>query len=216
MDIINLFFDPKSVVLFGATDRPGSVGLTTLNNLLSSQDKRKVYIVHPKHEQIMDVKCYPTLSALPEIPELAIIATGAEIVPDIVEDCGKTGIKAVIIISSGFKESGEKGQDRESKIIEYAKKYGMRIMGPNCLGTIRPSSGLNATFARKGTKPGKIAFLSQSGALGTSVLDWAVSRDIGFSAFVSLGSMLDIDFGDLIDFFIWNLWGIIWRTPGNS
>jgi acetyltransferase len=201
MDIINLFFDPKSVVLFGATDRTGSVGLTTLNNLLSSQDKRKVYIVHPKHEQIMDVKCYPTLSALPEIPELAIIATGAEIVPDIVEDCGKTGIKAVIIISSGFKESGEKGQDRESKIIEYAKKYGMRIMGPNCLGTIRPSSGLNATFARKGTKPGKIAFLSQSGALGTSVLDWAVSRDIGFSAFVSLGSMLDIDFGDLIDFF---------------
>jgi acetyltransferase len=201
MDIINLFFDPKSVVLFGATDRPGSVGLTTLNNLLSSQDKRKVYIVHPKHEQVMDVKCYPSLSALPEIPDLAIIATGAEIVPDIVEDCGKTGIKAVIIISSGFKESGEKGQDRESKIIEYAKKYGMRIMGPNCLGTIRPSSGLNATFARKGTKPGKIAFLSQSGALGTSVLDWAVSRDIGFSAFVSLGSMLDIDFGDLIDFF---------------
>ena len=201
MDIINLFFDPKSVVLFGATDRTGSVGLTTLNNLLSSQDKRKVYIVHPKHEQVMDVKCYPSLSALPEIPDLAIIATGAEIVPDIVEDCGKTGIKAVIIISSGFKESGEKGQDRESKIIEYAKKYGMRIMGPNCLGTIRPSSGLNATFARKGTKPGKIAFLSQSGALGTSVLDWAVSRDIGFSAFVSLGSMLDIDFGDLIDFF---------------
>ena len=201
MDIINLFFDPKSVVLFGATDRPGSVGLTTLNNLLSSQDKRKVYIVHPKHEQVMDVKCYPSLSALPEIPDLAIIATGAEIVPDIVEDCGKTGIKAVIIISSGFKESGEKGQDRESKIIECAKKYGMRIMGPNCLGTIRPSSGLNATFARKGTKPGKIAFLSQSGALGTSVLDWAVSRDIGFSAFVSLGSMLDIDFGDLIDFF---------------
>jgi acetyltransferase len=201
MDIINLFFDPKSVVLFGATDRTGSVGLTTLNNLLSSQDKRKVYIVHPKHEQIMDIKCYPSLSVLPEIPELAIIATGAEIVPDIVEDCGKTGIKAVIIISSGFKESGEKGQDRELKIIEYAKKYGMRIMGPNCLGTIRPGSGLNATFARKGTKPGKIAFLSQSGALGTSVLDWAVSRDIGFSAFVSLGSMLDIDFGDLIDFF---------------
>ncbi len=201
MDTINLFFDPKSVVLFGATDKPGSVGQTTLKNLLSSQDKRKVYIVHPKHEQIMDAKCYPSLSVLPEIPELAIIATGAESVPAIVEDCGKTGIKAVIIISSGFKEAGEKGQERESKIVEIAKMYGMRIMGPNCLGAIRPSSGLNATFARKGTKPGKIAFLSQSGALGTSVLDWAVSRDIGFSAFVSLGSMLDIDFGDLIDFF---------------
>ena len=201
MDTINLFFDPKNVVLFGASDKPGSVGETTLKNLLLSKDTRNVYIVHPKHEQMMDIKCYPTLSALPEVPELAVIATAAESVPDIVEECGKRGIKAVIVISSGFKEAGEKGKEREAKIVEYAKKYGMRIIGPNCLGAIRPSSGLNATFARKGTKPGKIAFLSQSGALGTSVLDWAVSRDIGFSAFVSLGSMIDIDFGDLIDFF---------------
>ncbi len=201
MDSINLFFDPKSVVLFGATDKPGSVGQTTLENLLSSQDRRKVYIVHPKHEQLMDTKCYPNLAALPELPELAIIATGAESVPDIVENCGQAGIKAVIVISSGFKEAGEKGAERAEIIIEHAKKYGMRVLGPNCLGAIRPSTGLNATFARKITKPGKIAFLSQSGALGTSVLDWAVSRDIGFSAFVSLGSMLDIDFGDLIDYF---------------
>jgi acetyltransferase len=201
MDTINLFFDPKSVVLFGATDRPGTVGQVTLKNLLSSQDSRKVYIVHPKHETLMETRCYPKLSTLPEVPELAIIATGADSVASIVEECGIMGIKAILIISSGFKEAGEKGQDRETLIMEYAKKYGMRIMGPNCLGAIRPGSGLNATFARKGTKPGKIAFLSQSGALGTSVLDWAVSRDIGFSAFVSLGSMLDIDFGDLIDFF---------------
>lgn len=201
MDRINLFFDPKSVVLFGATDRPGSVGQTTLENLLSSRDKRKIYIVNQNHEQIMETKCYSGLSTLPETPELAIIAVAAETVPGIVEECGKTGIKAVIIISAGFKEAGEKGKERETKIMESARKYGMRIMGPNCLGAIRLSSGLNATFARKMAKPGKIAFLSQSGALGTSVLDWAVSRDIGFSAFVSLGSMLDIDFGDLIDFF---------------
>ncbi|MDD5287695.1 MAG: GNAT family N-acetyltransferase [Dehalococcoidales bacterium] len=201
MNRISLFFDPKSVVLFGATERPGSVGQTTMENLLSSKDKRKIYIVSPNHDKIMDTKCYPNLSALPEAPELAVIATGADTVPDIVEECGKVGIRAVIVISAGFKEAGEKGKEREAKIIEYARKYGMRIMGPNCLGAIRPSSGLNATFARKVTKPGKIAFLSQSGALGTSVLDWAVSRDIGFSAFVSLGSMLDIDFGDLIDFF---------------
>ena len=201
MDTINLFFDPKNVVLFGASDKPGSVGETTLKNLLLSKEKRKVYIVHPKHEQMMDTKCYPKLSALPEVPELAVIATGAESVPDIVEECGRFGTKAVIIISSGFKEAGEKGKEREDKIVEYARKYGMRIIGPNCLGVIRPSSGFNATFARKGTKPGKIAFLSQSGALGTSVLDWAISRDIGFSAFASLGSMIDIDFGDLIDFF---------------
>ena len=201
MDKIDLFFNPRSIVLFGASDRPGSVGQTTLGNLLSPKDKRNIYIVHPKHEQMMDTKCYSTLSALPEIPDLAIIATPAETVPDIVEECGKLGIKAITVISSGFKESGEKGKERELKIGESANMYGMRIMGPNCLGTIRPSTELNASFARKGTKPGKIAFLSQSGALGTSVLDWAVSRDIGFSAFVSLGSMLDIDFGDLIDYF---------------
>ena len=201
MDTINLFFNPKNVVLFGASDKPGSVGETTLKNLLLSKDTRAVYIVHPKHEMLMDVKCYPSLAALPEIPELAVIATGADHVPEIVEDCGKAGVKAIIIISSGFNEAGEKGKEREAQIKVSAKHYGMRIIGPNCLGAIRPSSGLNATFARKGTKPGKIAFLSQSGALGTSVLDWAVSRDIGFSAFVSLGSMLDIDFGDLIDYF---------------
>jgi acetyltransferase len=201
MDTINLFFNPKSVVLFGASDKPGSVGETTLKNLLLAKDKRNVYIVHPKHEQMMDTKCYPSISALPEVPDLAVIATGADSVVEIVEELGRTGTKAVIIISSGFKEAGVKGNEREAKVIEYTKKYGMRIIGPNCLGAIRPSSGLNATFARKGTKPGKIAFLSQSGALGTSVLDWAVSRDIGFSAFVSLGSMIDIDFGDLIDYF---------------
>jgi acetyltransferase len=106
MDRINLFFNPQSVVLFGATDRPGSVGQTTLENLLSSKDKRNVYIVNHNHEQIMDTKCYPNLSALSEIPELAIIATAAETVPDIVEECGKAGIKAVIIISAGFKEAG--------------------------------------------------------------------------------------------------------------
>lgn len=201
MNRINLFFNPKSVVLFGANERAGTVGQTTLENLLSSKDKHKIYIISPNHDQLGETKTFPNLSALPEVPELAVVATAAETVPDIVEDCGKIGTKAVIVISAGFKEAGEKGKEREAKIVEHARKYGMRIMGPNCLGAIRPISGLNATFARKMPKPGKIAFLSQSGALGTSVLDWAVSRDIGFSAFVSLGSMLDIDFGDLIDFF---------------
>ncbi len=201
MDIIRLFFEPKSIVLIGATDRAGSVGQATLENLLTGKDKRQVYLINPKREQIMGAKCYPNLSALPEVPELAVIATAAESVPDVVEECGKIGIKAIIIISAGFKEAGEKGKEREYRIAEFARKYGMRVMGPNCLGTIRPSTGLNATFTRKMTKPGKIAFLSQSGALGSSVLDWAINRDIGFSAFVSLGTMLDIDFGDLIDFF---------------
>ncbi len=201
MEKIKLFFNPKSVAIYGASEREGSVGHTTLLNLLNGKDKRSIYIINPTKEKTMDIKCYPSISALPEIPELVVVATSADTVPDIIEDCGKVRVKSVIIISAGFKEAGEKGKERELKVAETARKYGMRIMGPNCLGVIRPSADLNATFARKMPKPGKIAFLSQSGALGTSVLDWATSRDIGFSAFVSLGTMLDIDFGDLIDYF---------------
>ena len=148
-----------------------------------------------------DVKCYPRISALPETPDLVVIATGADIVQDTVEECGKSGVKAIIIISAGSKEAGDKDKEREARVMEMARQYGIRILGPDCLGIIRPSALLNATFAHKMTKPGHIAFLSQSGALGSSVLDWAVSRGIGFSAFVSLGSMLDVDYGDLIDFF---------------
>jgi len=154
MDTINLFFDPKSVVLFGATDRPGTVGQVTLKNLLSSQDSRKVYIVHPKHETLMETRCYPKLSTLPEVPELAIIATGADSVASIVEECGIMGIKAILIISSGFKEAGEKGQDRETLIMEYAKKYGMRIMG-RIAGAIRPGSGLKCHLRPKGHQAGQ-------------------------------------------------------------
>jgi len=201
MEKIRLFFNPKSVAVYGASEREGSVGHTVLLNLLNGKDKRKIYLINPNKEKTLDIKCYPGITALPEVPDLVVVATAADTVPDIIEDCGKFGVKAVIIISAGFKEAGEKGQEREARIAKTAKRHRMRIMGPNCLGVIRPSADLNATFARKMSKPGKIAFLSQSGALGTSVLDWAISRDIGFSAFVSLGTMLDIDFGDLIDYF---------------
>ena len=201
MEKIKLFFNPKSVAFYGASEREGALGHTVLANLLEGKEKRQIYLINPTKEKVMDIRCYSSIAVLPEVPDLVVIATAADTVPDIVEDCGKFGVKAVVIISAGFKEAGEKGKEREVKITETVKKYGMRVMGPNCLGVIRPSAGLNATFARKMPKPGKIAFLSQSGALGTSVLDWAFSRDIGFSAFVSLGTMLDIDFGDLIDFF---------------
>jgi len=201
MEKMKLFFEPKSVALVGATDRKGTVGQVVMDNLLLAKERRKVYPINPNRELIFDMKCYPALTSLPETPDLVIIATAAKIVPEVVEECGKIGVKAVIIISAGFKEAGEEGKAREASILALASKYGIKIIGPNCMGVIKPSASLNATFATRMPKPGRIAFLSQSGALGSAVLDWAVSRDIGFSAFVSLGSMLDIDFGDLIDYF---------------
>lgn len=201
MKSLKSFFDPGTVALVAATDAEGTVGRIVLENLLLAKDKRKIYPVSPDIEKLLDVKCYPNVSSLPELPDLAIIATPAEIVPDVLEECGEAGVKAIIIISAGFREIGAEGKARENKIADTARKYNIRIVGPNCMGLIRPSASLNATFARRIPKPGYVAFLSQSSALGSVVLDWAITRDIGFSAFVSLGLMLDVDFGDLIDYF---------------
>jgi len=198
---IKFFFSPSSVALIGSTEKEKAVGRVILENLLETKDKCRIYPVNPKREKVFEMKCYPDILSLPEIPDLAVIATPARTVPDIVEECGKVGIKAIIIISSGFKEVGTEGKARENRIMAIAKQYNIRVMGPNCMGTIRPSTNLNTTFAKKMPKPGYVAFLSQSGALGSAVLDWAISRNIGFSAFVSLGSMLDVNFGDLIDYF---------------
>jgi len=201
MEIVKQFFNPKSVALVGATDREGAVGRIVLENLLLARDTRTLYLVNPNREKILDFKCYPKISSVPESPELAIIVTPAETVADIVEESGKAGVKAIIIISAGFKEIGAEGRALESRIADIARRYNIRIIGPNCMGVIRPSANLNATFTKRMPKPGYVAFLSQSGALGSGVLDWAISRNVGFSAFVSLGSMLDVNFGDLIDYF---------------
>lgn len=201
MDKLRPFFEPNSVAVIGATETPGSVGYTVFNNLMAASDRRKVFPINPNRNKVLEQKCYPSVTVLPEPPDLAVIITKAKIVPDIVEECGRCGVKSIIIISAGFKEIGTEGKAREERITAIAKKYNIRIIGPNCLGVIRPSAVLNATFVNKISKPGHVAFLSQSGALGSAVLDWAVSREIGFSAFVSLGSMLDVDFGDLIDYF---------------
>ncbi len=201
MEWMRLFFEPSSIALIGATDREGAAGTTILRNLLLAKDERRIYPVNPNRENILETKCYPNISSVPESPDLAVIVTPAETVPDAVEESGKAGIEAIIIISAGFKETGTEGKAREDRIAEIARKYNTRIIGPNCLGVIKPSANLNATFASQATQTGRVAFLSQSGALGSAILDWAVSKDIGFSAFVSLGSMLDVDFGDLIDYF---------------
>ncbi len=192
-------FNPKTVALVGATDKEGAIGRTVLMNLLMSEE-RKIFAINPKRKTVMGIDAYKNLASIPEEVDLAVIATPAQMVPEILEDCAKTSIQGVIIVSSGFKETGEEGRKLEERIAEIRKANGMRIVGPNCLGVIRPTIGLNASFLDVQPDKGNIAFISQSGALGTAILDWATTAHIGFSMFASLGSMLDVDFGDLIDF----------------
>jgi len=202
MERIKDFFEPSSVALIGATDRKGSVGRVTLKNLLASGEARRVYPVNPGHETLLDdIKCYPSVQSLPEVPDLAVVVVPAERVAASVEECGVAGIKSMIIITAGFKEIGLEGRKREEKVLKLAAKYDIRIIGPNCMGIIRPKTNLNTTFIRRMPKAGNVAFLSQSGALGAGILDWAMSKNIGLSTFVSVGSMSDVDFGELIDFF---------------
>ena len=194
-------FNPKSVAIIGASDEEGSVGYALMKNFMDFGFEGKLYPVNIRKNEILGLKAYQSVEQIPETVDLAVIATPAKTVPDVVEQCGKAGIKGVIIISAGFKEVGPEGKALEDKILEIKKKYDLRIVGPNCLGIIRPSSKLNATFISKMPKPGNIAFISQSGALGAAILDWAMHENIGFSNFVSVGSMIDVDFGDLIDYF---------------
>lgn len=203
MGTLNLdkIFNPQSVAIIGASDAEGSVGYAIVKNFTRLGYAGKVYFVNIRKPEILGVKTYPTVEQIPEHIDLAIIATPAKTVPDIIEECGRAGVKGAIIVSAGFKETGPEGKALEEKILETAKKFGIRIIGPNCIGIIRPRINLNATFVDKVPKPGNVAFLSQSGALGSAILDWAIHENIGFSNFVSVGSMIDVDFGDLIDYF---------------
>ena len=198
---LDKIFNPQNVAIIGASDVEGSVGYAIVKNFTQMGYTGKVYFVNIRKPEILGVKTYPTVDQVPEPVDLAIIATPAKTVPDVMEECGKGNVKGVIIVSAGFKETGPAGKALEEKTLEVAKKYGIRIIGPNCIGIIRPRNNLNATFLDKMPKPGNVAFLSQSGALGSAILDWALHENIGFSNFVSVGSMIDVDFGDLIDYF---------------
>ncbi len=200
MHRIENMLNPRSVALIGATDREDSVGQQIMKNLLIGKDMRKVHAVNPNRETVMGLKCFPSITEVPEHVDLAVIATPAKTVPGIVDECGQAGVDGAVIISAGFREVGAEGKRLEDQIKQFQEKHGLRILGPNCLGFIRPPVCLNATFLRNNPESGEIAFISQSGALGSAILDWAISTHIGFSMFVSLGSMLNIDFGDLIDY----------------
>jgi acetyltransferase len=196
---LKTMLDPKTTALIGATEKEGTVGRTIFQNLLRSK-VGKVFPVNPNRKKVLGANAYQDIASVPEHVDLAVIATPARTVPGIVEECGKAGVEGVVIISAGFKEIGEEGRTLEGEIENIRKKYEMRILGPNCLGFARPPIGVNATFLKGDPPSGNIAFISQSGALGSAILDWAANAGIGFSIFASVGSMLDIDFGDLIDF----------------
>ncbi len=192
------FFAPQTVAVIGATERPGSVGRTLLWNLISNAFGGTVFPVHPTRMNVLGIKAYPTIEAVPESVDLAIIAIPAQRVPTVIDQCGQAGVKGVIILSAGFRESGAAGVALEQAVWSSARRHQIRILGPNCLGLMCPTSGLNATFAGTMARPGSVGFISQSGALCTSILDWSLRENVGFSAFVSIGSMLDIGWGDLI------------------
>ena len=191
-------FSPKTVAVIGASEKAGSVGRTVVWNLISSPFGGTVYPVNPKRANILGIKAYPSIKDLPDQIDLAVIVTPAPTVPGIVKECVEAGVQGTIVISAGFKEVGPEGAKLEAEILEHARRGKMRVIGPNCLGVMNPLTGLNATFATAAARPGNVAFISQSGALCTSVLDWSFKEHVGFSAFVSIGSMLDVGWGDLI------------------
>ena len=195
---LDAIFAPKTVAVIGASEKPGSVGRNLLWNLITNPFGGTVFPINPQHSSILGIKAYSTIFDVPEKIDLAVIATPASTVPKIIADGVDAGIKGAIIISAGFKEVGEKGLTLEQEILQQAHRGKIKIIGPNCLGVMNPISGLNATFASKMALPGTVGFISQSGALCTSVLDWSLQENVGFSAFISIGSMLDIGWGDLI------------------
>ena len=197
---LDVFFSPATIAVIGATEKKDSVGRTIVWNLISSPFGGTVYPVNPNRPNVLGVRAYPKIGDIPEPVDLAVIVTPATTVPGVITECVKAGVKAAIVISAGFKETGAPGVELERQILEEAHRGKMRIIGPNCLGVMRPPSGLNATFAGRIARAGSVGFISQSGALCTAVLDWSLRENVGFSAFISVGSMLDVGWGDLIDY----------------
>jgi len=197
---LSMLFAPKSVAVIGASDRADAVGGIVFRNMLEGGYQGALYPINPSHPEVQGKRAYASIEQIGEPVELAVICTRAETVPAIIEACGKHGVRAAVILSAGFSETGSHGAELEREMLAAAKTYGVRIIGPNCLGIMRPGIGLNATFFKGSVKPGNLALVSQSGALCTAILDWAPPNDIGFSSVVSMGAAADIDFGEILDY----------------
>jgi acetyltransferase len=195
---LDAIFRPETVAVIGATDRPGSVGRTIMWNLVSSPFGGTVFPVNSRRPNVLGIKAYPSVSDVPARVDLAVIVAPAPAVPDIIGECVGAGVEGAIIISAGFRETGPEGVELEQRVLEEARRGRMRIVGPNCLGVMKPPTGFNATFAGTNARPGNVALLSQSGALLTAILDQSLMENVGFSALASVGSMMDVGWGDLI------------------
>ncbi|MEL6925301.1 MAG: CoA-binding protein, partial [Bacteroidota bacterium] len=198
---LDKIFYPKSIAVIGASNTKGTVGYALMRNLLEGRFDGKVYPINLKYRKVFKLQCYSRVRDVPAEIDLAVIATPAATVPKLVRDCGEAGIQSLVIVAAGFRKEGKVGKAMHKDIAAHARKYGIRIIGPNSLGIINVNYGMNASFARRMALPGGLAFISQSGALCASVLDWSVQQNVGFSHFVSIGATLDVGFHDLIDYF---------------
>lgn len=196
---LNCFFYPRSVAIVGASERSGSVGRQLVENMSGAGFQGKLYLVNPRHQELFGQRCFASVRAIEDEVELAVIATPAETVVEVLEGCAEKGVKGALILSAGFAEAGSEGQKRQRRVVEIARRRGVRVLGPNCLGVICTASGLNVTFGKGTAIKGNLALVSQSGALCTAILDWAEPRKIGFSSVVSLGDAADVDFGEMLD-----------------
>jgi acetyltransferase len=197
---LDAFFAPRNIAVIGATEREKTVGRATFENLLANPFGGQVFPVNARNDTVLGVKAFKSVLEIHEPVDLAVIVTPSRVIPELIRECGQKGITGAIVISAGFKEIGPEGIELERQLLAEARSAGIRIIGPNCLGLMAPLSGVNATFAHAMAKPGGIGFISQSGAMCTAVLDWSFNELVGFSAFVSVGSMLDVGWGDLIDY----------------
>jgi len=197
---IRLLFEPKSIAVVGASRRKEAVGYAIMSNLVAGGYQGKIYPVNPKTDKIGEIKCYPAIADIPETPELAIFIIPSSSVPQSLKECGEKGVRAAVIISAGFREIGGEGIKLEQEVAELAKQYNIPVMGPNCLGVINtdPRFSMNASFSRAIPAPGNIAFVSQSGALCTAILDYARGQNIGFSKFISVGNKADVNELDIL------------------
>lgn len=197
---LDRLFEPRSIALFGASARPESVGGRCFENLLKGGFKGPIYPINPKRKEVQGKKAYATIADVGKPVDLAVFATPAATVPELVHQAGEHGVRAAIVLSAGFGEGDGGGAEYQTALIQEARRYGIRLIGPNCLGVLTPRLGINATFSKNDAQPGSLALVSQSGAICTAILDWAAARNIGFSTIVSLGSMADVDFGQVLDY----------------
>jgi acetyltransferase len=193
-------FEPGSVAIVGASEKSGKVGAVLLSNMLAAGYRGTLFAVNPKYGSVRGVSCYASVGKLPKRVDLAVIATPAQTVPEVIDQCGRAGVRAAVVITAGFSEAGPEGAKLERALLDNARRHGLRLIGPNCLGILRPELGLNATFARSTALAGSLGLVSQSGAVCAAMLDWAAPNKVGFSSVVSLGGSIDIDFGEIIDY----------------